>query len=419
MQTRLAPEFIGNAAAAEAAAIVGRCVHCGFCAATCPTYQVLGDELDGPRGRIHLMQQMLEGQAVSGATRLHLDRCLGCRACETTCPSGVEYGHLLDFGRGLVERKAPRSNGARLLRRSLAAFLTGPAFAPVLRLGQMLRPLLPQALRARVPRWQRRGEWPAADRPRRMLLLGGCVHDALSPDIHSAAARVFDRLGITLQRMPAAGCCGAIRHHMADAEGSLRDMRRNVDAWWPQVEAGAEAILSLASGCGTMLRDYGHLLREDPAYAARAARISQLARDPAELLPGFGARLRELASGAPAMKVAFHSPCSLQHGLKLRGTVESLLRQLGAELAAVGDSPQCCGSAGTYSLLQPQLSATLGRAKSAALEASRPECILSANVGCIVQIGAFTGVPVMHWIEWVDARLQIVPNGRARVDPAE
>jgi len=406
MQTRLAAEFSGSAAAAEAAAIVGRCVHCGFCTATCPTYQVLGDELDGPRGRIHLMQQMLEGQAVSGATRLHLDRCLGCRACETTCPSGVEYGHLLDFGRGLVERKAPRSRGARLLRRSLAAFLTGPAFAPALRLGQMLRPLLPRGLRARVPRWQLRGEWPAAERPRSMLLLGGCVHDALSPDIHAAAARVFDRLGITLQCMPAAGCCGAIRHHLADAEGSLRDMRRNVDAWWPHVEAGAEAILSLASGCGTMLRDYGHLLRGDPAYAARAARISQLARDPAELLPAFGARLQELLQPAPPMKVAFHSPCSLQHGLKLRGTIENLLQLLGAELVAVAESPQCCGSAGTYSLLQPALSATLGRAKGAALEAAHPQCILSANVGCIVQIGAFTGVPVMHWIQWLDARLQ-------------
>ncbi|HYP78818.1 MAG TPA: glycolate oxidase subunit GlcF [Steroidobacteraceae bacterium] len=405
MQTRLAPEFSGSAAAAEAAAIVGRCVHCGFCTATCPTYQVLGDELDGPRGRIHLMQQMLEGQAVSGATRLHLDRCLGCRACETTCPSGVEYGHLLDFGRNLVEQKVPRSTSARMLRRLLAAFLTGPLFAPVLRLGQVLRPVLPQRLRGRVPRPLPRGEWPVVRHPRKMLLLGGCVHDALSPGIHSAAARVFDRLGITLQRIPAAGCCGAIRHHLADAEGALRDMRRNVDAWWPHVEGGAEAIVSLASGCGSMLRDYGHLLRGDPAYAARAARISELARDPAELLPAHGSRLRELSSGAPAMKVAFHSPCSLQHGLKLRGTVEGLLKQLGADLVGVADSPQCCGSAGTYSLLQPELSTTLGQAKAAALSLAHPQYILSANVGCIVQLGAFTDVPVMHWIEWVDARI--------------
>jgi glycolate oxidase iron-sulfur subunit len=406
MQTRLAAEFSGNAAAAEAAAIVGRCVHCGFCTATCPTYQVLGDELDGPRGRIHLMQQMMEGEAVSGATRLHLDRCLGCRACETTCPSGVEYGRLLDFGRTLVERKAPRTNGVRLLRRALAAFLTGPAFKPVLRLGQLLRPVLPRSLRTRVPRWQPRGEWPAAEHPRTMLLLGGCVHDALSPDIHSAAARVFDRLRITLQRVPMAGCCGAIRHHLADAEGALCDMRRNVDAWWPHVEAGAEAILSLASGCGVMLRDYGHLLRDDPAYAARAARIAQLVRDPAELLPAFGARLLEMQPAAPPEKVAFHSPCSLQHGLKLRGTVENLLRQLGAEPVAVSDSPQCCGSAGTYSLLQPELSTTLGRAKAAALCSGQPQVILSANVGCIVQLGAFAEIPVMHWIEWLDGRLQ-------------
>jgi glycolate oxidase iron-sulfur subunit len=405
MQTRLAPEFSNDQAAKNAAAIVGRCVHCGFCTATCPTYQVLGDELDGPRGRIYLMQQMLAGEAVSEVTRLHLDRCLACRACETTCPSGVEYGHLLDFGRGLVERKAPRRGIARLGRRVLAAFLTGPLFLPVLRLGQGLRPLLPRRLRTRVPRWQPRGEWPEVEHPRRILLLGGCVHDALSPGIHAATARVFDRLGITLQIVPSAGCCGAIRHHLADG-GALDDIRRNVDAWWPHVEAGAEAIVSAASGCGAMLRDYGHLLRNDPAYAQRAARIAALVRDPAELLPASAARLKELLQGAPPERVAFHAPCSLLNGLRLRGTVEQLLRELGADVASVADAPQCCGSAGTYSLLQPALSATLGKARAEALGASAPQLILSANVGCIAQLAAYSELPVMHWLEWLDARLQ-------------
>jgi len=410
MQTRLSVELSGNAAAGEAASIVGRCVHCGFCTATCPTYQILGDELDGPRGRIYLMQQMLAGEEVSATTRLHLDRCLGCRACETTCPSGVEYGRLLEFGRELVERKAPRSGFSRLWRRALAAFLTGPAFGPVLRLGQLARPLLPRRLRTRVPRWQPRGAWPAAEHPRRMLLLSGCVHDALSPDIHAATARVFDRLGVTLQIVPSSGCCGAIRHHLAN-DGARDDMRRNVDAWWPHVEAGAEAIVSAASGCGAMLRDYGHLLRDDPRYAQRAARIAALARDPAELVPVFAARLKEMLSARAGGRIAFHAPCSLQHGLKLRGTVELLLRELGVEVVVVPDAPQCCGSAGTYSLLQPALSSSLGRAKAAALGSAAPDVILSANVGCIAQLAAYSAIPVMHWLEWLDALLE---EGRKR-----
>ena len=405
MQTRLALEFSGDAAAQEAAGIVGRCVHCGFCTATCPTYQLLGDELDGPRGRIYLMQQMLAGEAVSDATRLHLDRCLGCRACETTCPSGVEYGRLLDTGRALIERKAPRTALSRWSRRMLAAFLTGPLFSPALRFGQMLRPLLPPSLRSRVPRHHSRKDWPSGQHARRMLLLGGCVHDALSPGIHAATARVFDRVGITLMVAPAAGCCGAIRHHLADPAGALQDIRRNIDAWWPHVEAGAEAILSAASGCSAMLREYGHLLRGDPLYAGRAARIAALVRDPAEVLPAFADRLKGLLAPTPPERIAFHAPCSLQHGLRLRGTVEKLLRQLGAEPLPVADAPQCCGSAGTYSVLQPALSAKLGEAKAAALGAAGPQRILSANVGCIVQLGAFTEIPVTHWLEWLDAQL--------------
>jgi glycolate oxidase iron-sulfur subunit len=305
----------------------------------------------------------------------------------------------------MIERKAQRTAAARWGRRLLAAFLTGPLFSPVLRFGQMLRPLLPQSLRSRVPRSQSRKAWPSGRHARRMLLLGGCVHDALSPDIHAATARVFDRLGISLVVAPAAGCCGAIRHHLADAEGALRDIRRNIDAWWPHVEAGAEAILSAASGCSAMLREYGHLLRDDPVYAPRAARIAALVRDPAEVLPAFTDRLKGLLGSAPPERIAFHAPCSLQHGLRLRGTVEKLLRQLGAEPLPVADAPQCCGSAGTYSVLQPALSATLGRAKAAALGAPGPQRILSANVGCIVQLGAYTELPVTHWLQWLDAQL--------------
>lgn len=404
MQTRLAPEFSNNAAAKEAAAIVGRCVHCGFCTATCPTYQVLGDELDGPRGRIYLMQQMLEGGAVTDLTRVHLDRCLTCRACETTCPSGVEFGRLLDFGRTLVEDKAPRPTGSRILRRMITVFLTGPLFRPTLRIGQLMRPLLPRRLRARVPRHNARGEWPATDHQRKVLLLGGCVHDALCAGVHPALARVLDRLGITLQRIPNAGCCGAIRQHLADPEGSKEDARRNIDAWWPHVEAGAEAVVVAASGCGTQVRDYGHLLRDDPRYGSRASRIARMVRDPAELLQPAATRLQSLIVPR-AERVAFHAPCSLQNGLRLRGVTESLLRQFGAELLPVAEAPQCCGSAGTYSLLQPELSATLGRAKASALGASAPDRILSANVGCIVQLATYSQIPVQHWVEWLDSRL--------------
>ena len=415
MQTALSAEFRATPAGEEGAALLRSCVHCGFCTATCPTYQLLGDELDGPRGRIHLIKQLLEGDVATASTQLHLDRCLTCRACETSCPSGVQYGRLLDIGRQLIDEKVGRPLRERLKRRLLAALLTGPLFAPALRLGQLLRPLLPASQAVKVPLRQAPGSWPTREQSRRVLLLNGCVQPAMAPNINAATARVLDALGIEVIVASGAGCCGAIRHHLGDQPGALDDARRNVDAWWPHVESGADAIVMTASGCGTQLREYAHLLRHDPAYAAKAERITALARDLAELLPAHRQTLRSKLRTPAPQRVAFHPPCSLQHGLKIRGVVERLLSDLGAVLMPVADSHLCCGSAGTYSLLQSQLSKQLGHAKVEALTALRPELILSANVGCIAHLTSHTDVPVQHWIEWVDARLAI---GGDTCDPA-
>ncbi|MEP7311123.1 MAG: glycolate oxidase subunit GlcF [Pseudomonadota bacterium] len=404
MQTQLAPQLQGTVQGDEGAAILRNCVHCGFCTATCPTYQLLGDELDGPRGRIYLIKQVLEGVVPTARTQLHLDRCLTCRACETTCPSGVQYGRLLDIGRRLVDEQVPRPAGTRLLRSLLTAVLTGPLFAPLLRLGRALRPLVPARLQPPLRPAAPAGQWPATRHARRMLLLAGCVQPAMAPNINAATARVLDRLGIELIVAPTAGCCGSLRHHLDDQSGALAQARRNIDAWWPEVQAGAEAIVLNASGCGTMLREYGHLLRDDALYAAKAAHISSLTRDLAELLPPLLGRLQPLLR-ATSQRVAFHSPCSLQHGQRIRGAVEGALAALGATLLPVADSHLCCGSAGAYFLLQPAISRSLRDAKVAALTAAIPDVILSANLGCITQLASGTGIPVQHWIEWLDSRL--------------
>jgi len=405
MQVQLSNLLRDTPEGEEGAAILRSCVHCGFCTATCPTYQLLGDELDGPRGRIYLIKQVLEGEAPTASTQLHLDRCLTCRACETTCPSGVQYGRLLDIGRRLVDEKVPRPPGMRLLRRALATFLTGPFFAPALWMGRRARQLLPKALADRVPRRVAPGRWPARRHQRRMILLAGCVQPAMSPNINAATARVLDAMGIELVVARDAGCCGAIRHHLTDQDGALGDARRNIDGWWPQVEAGAEAIVLNASGCGTMVREYGHLLRNDPAYALKAARISALARDPAELLSTRAEELVALLRAPSLRRVAFQAPCSLQHGLQLQGVVEKLLARCGAEVLPVVDSHLCCGSAGTYSLLQSKIAGDLGDAKARALMAPNPDVILSANIGCIAQVASRVAVPTQHWIEWLDARM--------------
>ncbi len=411
METRLAGFVRGTPAGIEAGAILRKCVHCGFCNATCPTYQLLGDELDGPRGRIYLMKMLLEGGRATRKTQLHLDRCLTCRNCETTCPSGVHYGRLLDLVRPIADRRAGRGLFDHLQRSLLAAVIPRRRlFAFLLRIGRRIRWLLPRALAARIPAAATLRP-PSASRrtqPRRfMLLLAGCVQPSLAPDINIAAARVLDRLGIRLVEAPGAGCCGALRFHLGKHRAALRDMRRNIDAWWPQIERGAEAVVVTASGCGVSVKEYGHWLRDDPKYAARAARISQLARDIGEVVAQERAALRELLKRVPLpeMKVAFQAPCTLQHGQKLPGLVEALLGECGFHLTAVRDAHLCCGSAGTYSLLQPALALTLRNQKLAALTAGGPQRILTANIGCQVHLQTGTPLRVQHWIELLDQLL--------------
>jgi len=412
MQTTLAPEFKGTRAGEEAEAILRKCVHCGFCTATCPTYQLLGDELDGPRGRIYLMKQVLEGAAATRSTQLHLDRCLTCRSCETTCPSGVDYGHLLDIGRRVVDERVARPLAERALRAALTTGLTSPLFGPALALGRLVRPLLPAALRSKVPpRPAAAGRWPARTQPRQVLLLAGCVQPALMPNVNAATARVLDAAGIETVVAAGAGCCGALRTHLGDSEGGRADMRRNVDAWWPLVAGGAgqppvEAIVMNASGCGVMVRDYGHALADDPAYAARAARIAALTRDLSELLPALVPLLKPRLGAPATRRLAFHAPCSLQHGQRLRGGIEAQLRLLGFEVGVpAAEGHLCCGSAGTYSVLQPRVAYALRDRKLAQLEPLAAEVIVSANVGCIGHLQSGTATPVRHWVEVLDAAL--------------
>lgn len=402
MQTSLTELIKNTPEGQEADAILRKCVHCGFCTATCPTYQLLGDELDGPRGRIYLIKQALEGQPVTAHTRLHLDRCLTCRSCETTCPSGVRYARLLDIGRDIVETRAPRALPERITRRLLRAVLPYPArFKAALRVGQALRPLLPESLRRKIPERQSPARWPAQRRARTMLLLDGCVQPVLAPNINAAAARILDRLGITLIRPEGAGCCGAISYHLAAHEEGLDFMRRNIDAWWPHIEAGAEALVITASACTVQVKEYGHLLRHDPAYAAKAVRVSAMAKDIGEALAAEDlTRLKVARAAAP--RIAFHSPCTLQHGQQLNGVVERILRHAGFDLTPVSDAHLCCGSAGTYSLLQADLSQRLLRNKLAALQSGRPALIATANIGCLAHLQSGTALPVKHWIEVLD-----------------
>jgi glycolate oxidase iron-sulfur subunit len=411
VQTNLADFIKDTPEGRDADAILRKCVHCGFCTATCPTYQLLGDELDGPRGRIYLIKQVLEGAEPSAKTQLHLDRCLTCRSCETTCPSGVHYSRLLDIGRHVVDSQVPREGGAAFERGVLRAIVPHPSrFGPLLKLGRLVRPLLPAALQRKVPAHiAPAGPWPARTHARKMLVLEGCVQPALSPRTNAAAARVLDRLGITLVRAAGAGCCGGVSFHTG-AEDEARDyMRRNLDAWWPHVAAGVEAIVITASGCGTLVKDYAYQLSRDPAYADKARRISELSKDISEVIVAEQETLGALVTGhrsqVTGQRIAFHSPCTLQHGLKLKGTVESLLTSLGYALTQVPDSHLCCGSAGTYSILQPELAGKLRDNKIAALESGKPDTILTANVGCQAHLQGATNMPVRHWIELLDETL--------------
>ena len=407
MQTALADFIRDTPDGQEANAILRACVHCGFCTATCPTYLLLGDEQDSPRGRIYLVKEMLEGGTVTVKTQLHLDRCLTCRSCETTCPSGVRFGRLVDIGRKVAEERVGRPLVERVQRWAIReGMLARPLFGGVLAAGRALRPLLPGGLRAQVPERRPAGTWPEARHARKMLALDNCVQGALAPSIDAAMARVLDRVDISLLRVRGGGCCGALPYHLSAEERAFALMKRNIDAWWPHVERDAEAIVITATGCGVMVKDYGHLLRHDVAYAKKAARIAALARDPVEVVGAEWVRIApKVAMDLGPQKVAFQSPCTLQHGMKLAGRVEEILQALGLELTPVRDPHLCCGSAGTYSMLQPKLSQQLKANKLAALEAGRPDVIATANIGCLAHLATGTRLPVRHWIELLDARM--------------
>lgn len=411
MHTNSATPGSSSPDAVEAAAIIGKCVHCGFCLPACPTYRLLGDERDSPRGRIYLIKHVLEGGEPTARTQQHLDRCLTCRGCETACPSGVQYGRLVDAGRALVEERVSRPWHQRVQRRWLARGLTSAAFATALRIARALRPLLPPTLKRHVPLFPAARPWPRRRHDRKMLLLHGCVQRSLAPNIDAATARVFDALGIEIVRVPEGGCCGAVHRHLSDHEKSLEHARRNIDAWWPHLERGAEAVVVNASGCGSMVKEYAHLLRDDVEYAAKAARASAAAIDPVEAMAALTSKLIEQVGIAEQIdrgervRVAFHAPCSLQHAQRITGEVERVLEALGAEVVPVADAAVCCGSAGTYSLLQTKIAAELKSRKIDSLLAQSPDVVLSANIGCIAHLAPESHVPVRHWIEWVDERL--------------
>ena len=399
MQTQLTDHYRNSAKGQEADRILRSCVHCGFCNATCPTYQLLGDELDGPRGRIYQIKQVLEGDPITSSLRNHLDRCLTCRACETTCPSGVDYHQLLDIGREIVEEKLPRPALQRLQRKLLIFVLSKTWRAHILFfLARLAKPVLPRRLARKIPDRSKTGPTTPGNHSRSMLLLDGCVQPAATPGINAAAIRVFDRLKINLQPVAGAGCCGALPYHLSETAKAMQMARANIDAWWPRIQQGVEAVVVTASGCAPMVKDYARLLRDDTSYKDKAARVSELARDISEVLCN-----EDIAAlQTPPQRIAFHSPCSLQHAQQLAGVVEHLLQQVGFTLTPVQDGHLCCGSAGTYSILQPVLSQQLRDNRLKALQENQPELIATANTGCLLHLQSNSEVPVKHWIELLD-----------------
>lgn len=406
MKTNLPEPLLRTEAGKLADTILRKCVHCGFCTATCPTYQVTGSELDSPRGRIYQIKQVLEGAPATKEIQLHLDRCLTCRNCESTCPSGVHYSRLLDIGREVVEHQIGRGAWENVQRQALRTLITTkPLFHNSYRLAQHIRGVLPRNLRGKIlpnPAPLRGQAVPAPAQSQRSIIVpAGCVQPTMLPNIDEATHRVLHQLGIQTINPSNSGCCGAVNLHLNEHDKSLADMRRNIDAWWPHIEAGAEAILSNASGCGVMLKDYGFYLKEDPQYAEKARRVSELAKDIIEILLPEAERISEKASIGQGQTLAYHPPCTLQHGQKIRGKVEELLTRLGYRVALPKDSHLCCGSAGTYSFFHPEISKQLKSNKLKNLTDLQPIAILSANIGCISHLGSGTDIPVRHWIEFV------------------
>ncbi len=403
MKTELSSELLATSEGKEADSILRTCVHCGFCNATCPTYQLLGDEKDGPRGRIYLIKQLLEGKEATEKTQQHLDRCLTCRNCETTCPSGVRYSHLLEIGRKHIEKKVPRDFKSRAIRKLLLNVLPyEKRFTPLMRMGQIFKPFTPKVIKKKIPIRTTKGYLPKESHKRKMLILDGCVQPAMSPDINAATARVLNKLGISLITPPKAGCCGAVSLHLAAEDAALNFMRNNIDIWWPEIESGAEAIIMTASGCGSTVKEYGHLLKNDANYADKAKKVSELCKDISEIISK-----EDLSAfkdnNANERKISFHPPCTLQHGQKITGVVESILIKSGYELLPVLDSHLCCGSAGTYSVLQPEISEQLQRNKINNLLENNPDLIVTSNIGCQTHLQEVSKVPVIHWIHLLDS----------------
>lgn len=415
MQTNLADLVKDTREGKEADAILRTCVHCGFCLATCPTYQLLDDELDSPRGRIYLMKEVLEGRVATQKTQLHLDRCLTCRACETACPSGVRYGKLIDICRNVVEKQVERSVKTKIVRYALRQILPNlNVFMVFLKTGQAVRSILPKKIRGLIPSKSRNaGIWPPARHKRKMLVLDGCVQPSIAPNINAATARILDKIGISLIKVEKENCCGAISYHLNAQQEGLDYMRHNIDAWWPycdnNVAHGVEAIVMTASGCGVTVKEYGNYLINDPIYSKKAVRISELTKDISEILENEAEQLIPLFSNVESCtkrsKLAFHSPCTLQHGLQINGVVENILTTAGFDLTFVQDSHICCGSAGTYSILQPKLSKQLLRNKIKILESDKPDQIVTANIGCLAHLQSGTSWIIKHWIEVLDEKL--------------
>lgn len=420
MQTQLAPQFVGTPDGEMAQSILSKCVHCGFCTATCPTYQLLGDELDGPRGRIYLIKQIAEGKQATEKTREHLDRCLTCRNCESTCPSGVDYGHLVDIGRKWVEEQTPsRPLSQRLLRSALAKGLTNKTLFDVsMKLGRIFRPLMPSVIQQKIPQGKAPGVRPQAGQNSiKMLMLEGCVQPGMLPNINNATVRVLHRLGVDVLSASKAGCCGALKYHLNEQEAGLDDMRRNIDAWWPYVtgeapECQGQKVATLimnASGCGVTVKEYGHILRDDPVYAEKAKIISSICKDLVEIMPNFVDGLKKSMGNSTQAGVVYHPPCTLQHGQKIKGQLEGFLDQLGIKTNVCEDSHLCCGSAGTYSILQADLSKQLKKQKlenlQTAVQKHQADRIVSANIGCITHLQN-KDTAVEHWIELIDSIME-------------